>query len=220
MVCLLILATPASGQQPAMPEAQPQVRAVLYEEDPNIREGRSLTGAVDWQLLPPRGKNGPTVVGDIRIAGRPIGLSLLFYRNDDPAVAASHVIDLIFQPPPDSGGIEQAPGILMKPAEQLKGQPLTASSVKLTTNQFVIRLSNAPADLSKNLALLRDRPWIDIPIVYGNKQRAIIAVEKGLTGTKAFADMLASQPFSPTVSPSPPPSRQPRRPQQASPKML
>jgi len=223
---LWLLASPALGQQPAMPEASPQGRAVLYEEDANTPAGRSLAGVVEWQLLPARGKTGTTILANVKIPGRPIGLSFLLYRNDDPAVAASHVIDLIFEPPSDSGGIEQSPGILMKPAENVKGEPLTASSVKLTTNQFVIRLSNAPADLSKNLTLLRDRSWIDIPIVYGNKKRAIIAVEKGLVGIKAFGDMLASQAPPPAASPQPPqpaaspppPPPQPRRPRRAAPK--
>ena len=36
--------------------------------------------------------------------------------------------------------------------------------------------------------LLSERSWLDIPVVYGNGQRAIIAMEKGASGERAFAE--------------------------------
>ena len=39
-----------------------------------------------------------------------------------------------------------------------------------------------------NLQLLNERGWIDVPVVYNNNRRAIVAMEKGASGERAFAD--------------------------------
>jgi hypothetical protein len=39
-----------------------------------------------------------------------------------------------------------------------------------------------------NIQLVRERPWFDIPIVYTNGRRAILAVEKGTPGERAFTE--------------------------------
>jgi hypothetical protein len=35
---------------------------------------------------------------------------------------------------------------------------------------------------------LKERDWFDIPVVYNNNRRAILAMEKGATGERVFAD--------------------------------
>jgi len=36
--------------------------------------------------------------------------------------------------------------------------------------------------------LLKEYVWLDIPLVYNNNRRAIIALEKGAPGERAFAE--------------------------------
>jgi hypothetical protein len=36
--------------------------------------------------------------------------------------------------------------------------------------------------------LLKERAWFDIPVVYGNNRRAILALEKGTPGERAFEE--------------------------------
>lgn len=48
------------------------------------------------------------------------------------------------------------------------------------------------ADMQRNVLLLKDRPWFDIPIVYKNGDRAILTLEKGAGGGRAFAQAFAS----------------------------
>ena len=36
--------------------------------------------------------------------------------------------------------------------------------------------------------LLKERGWLDIPVVYNSKRRAILAIEKGTPGEEVFAD--------------------------------
>ena len=42
------------------------------------------------------------------------------------------------------------------------------------------------------MQLLKERAWFDIAIVYTNGRRAILAVEKGSPGDRAFADAFAA----------------------------
>jgi hypothetical protein len=62
--------------------------------------------------------------------------------------------------------------------------------VKVATNSFRIGLSSADADAQRNIELLKEQSWIDIPVVYGDGKRAIIALEK--PGEHAFNDAFAA----------------------------
>jgi hypothetical protein len=96
----------------------------------------------------------------------------------------------MFKLPADfpSGGISNVPGILMKQAEQTRGTPLAGLAVKVTPGFYLIGLSNAETDKDRNLQLLKERGWFDIPVVYNNNRRAILALEKGTPGERVFAD--------------------------------
>jgi hypothetical protein len=51
------------------------------------------------------------------------------------------------------------------------------------------RASNAvESDLQRNVQLLKERSWFDIPIIYTAGRRAILAFEKGPPGERAFTD--------------------------------
>ena len=60
--------------------------------------------------------------------------------------------------------------------------------MKVTDNFFLIGLSNVETDRGRNLQLLKERSWFDIPLVYANQRRAIVALEKGAPGERAFTE--------------------------------
>jgi hypothetical protein len=189
---------PAAG--PATNQAPPAVaqRVVLYEEDPNDPQGKRFAGSAIWRTetvspgpgLPPE----LAVRADIEVPERHMTVTWSLRRNTDKALPASHTIEIMFNLPADfpGGGIANVPGILMKQAEQARGTPLAGLAVKVTNGYFLIGLSAVDADRQRNLQLLKDQEWFDIPIVYSNGGRAILAVEKGPPGDKAFADALAA----------------------------
>jgi hypothetical protein len=111
-------------------------------------------------------------------------------RNDDKSLPASHTVEIVFTLPPDftHGGISNIPGILMKQGETTRGVPLNGVAVKVTTNFFLIGLSLVDVDMQRNVQLLKERSWFDIPVVYEDGKRAIIAIEKGTPGERAFAE--------------------------------
>lgn len=181
-------------------EAAPQVaqRVVLYEEDPNNPAGRQFVGSAVWrtETVSPGSGLAPEleVRADITIPERNMTVTWTLRRNTDQALPASHTIEIMFNLPPDfpGGGIANVPGVLMKDSEQARGVPLAGLAVKVTNGFFLIGLSAVDADVQRNIQLLKDRPWFDIPIVYNNGGRAILAMEKGPPGDRAFADAFAA----------------------------
>ena len=114
-------------------------------------------------------------------------------RNIDHTLAASHTVEIVFNLPANfaSGGIASVPGIMMKQSEEVPGTPLAKLGVKATNGVFTIELSASDGDEQRNVQLLKDSEWFDIPIVYVNGTRAILAIEKGPAGDLAFIEALA-----------------------------
>ena len=74
-------------------------------------------------------------------------------RNTDPALPASHTIEIMFNLPADApgGGVQNIPGVLMKQAEQTRGVPLAGLAVKVTPGFFLIGLSSMETDVQRNV---------------------------------------------------------------------
>ncbi len=181
---------PSSTEQVA-PVAQ---RVVLYDEDPSDPKGKQYVGSVIWrteQIKAAAGQKADIAVrADIEIPDRKFKMTMSFRRNTDTSLPASHTAELTFILPPDfaGGGVGNVPGILMKSNEQARGTPLAGLAVKVTDGFFLVGLSNVDADRQRNLQLLKERSWFDVPLVYVNQRRAIIAIEKGAPGERAFND--------------------------------
>ena len=185
---------PSSSEQVA-PVAQ---RVVLYDEDPADPKGKQYVGSVIWrteQIKAAAGQKPDMAVrADIDIPDRKFKMTMSFRRNTDTSLPASHTAELTFILPPDfaGGGVSNVPGILMKSNEQARGTPLAGLAVKVTDGFFLVGLSNVDADRARNLQLLKERSWFDVPLVYVNQRRAIIAIEKGAPGERAFNDAFAA----------------------------
>ncbi len=173
-------------------------RVVLYDEDPADPKGKQYVGSVIWRTEPIKAtanqKADIAVRADIDIPDRKFKMTMSFRRNTDPSLPASHTAELTFLLPPDfaGGGVSNVPGILMKSNEQARGTPLAGLAVKVTDGFFLVGLSNVDADRQRNLQLLKERSWFDVPLVYVNQRRAIIAIEKGAPGERAFNDAFAA----------------------------
>jgi hypothetical protein len=184
-----------SSSETAAPVAQ---RVVLYDEDPADPKGKQYVGTVVWRTEAIKGSgNAPgdlAVRADVDIPERKFKMTMSFRRNTDSSLPASHTAELTFILPQnfDGGGVSNVPGILMKSNEQARGTPLAGLAVKVTDGFFLVGLSNVDSDRTRNLQLLKERSWFDIPLVYANQRRAIIAIEKGAPGERAFQDAFAA----------------------------
>jgi hypothetical protein len=180
----------ASTVDDGAPVAQ---KVVLYEEDPNDAGGKRYVGTAVWRLesVPPAAGKPPDLAirADIEIPEQKISARWSLRRNDDKSLPASHTVEVMFTLPPDfpHKGITNIPGVLMKQSESTRGVPLAGLAVKVTNNFFLIGLSSVEGDRQRNIQLLKERSWFDIPLVYDDGRRAILAIEKGTPGERAFA---------------------------------
>jgi hypothetical protein len=208
---------PTQPAQPAQPTTRPKIadrvgseggapppattaaaavaqKVVLYEEDANDPKGKRYVGSAIWRTetvspgagLPPE----LAVRADVEIPERHMRMTYSLRRNTDQALPASHTIEIIFTLPADfdQGGIGNVPGVLMKSEEQARGVPLAGLAVKVTNGYFLIGLSAVDVDKQRNIKLMKDEDWLDIPIVYTSGKRAILAVEKGTPGNRVFEE--------------------------------
>jgi hypothetical protein len=183
---------------PAVSGAAVAQKVVLYEEDPTDPNGRRFVGSAIWRTerVSP-GPNQPEEIAiraDVEIPDRRLTMTWSLRRNTDQSLPATHTVEIMFRLPQDfpPGAVTNVPGILMKQTEQTRGAPLAGHAVKVTDSYYLIGLSSIDADRENNLRMLKERGWFDIPVVYSNKRRAILAVEKGTPGERAFAEAFAA----------------------------
>jgi hypothetical protein len=188
------------GQSAADHQTAPEgsQRAVLYEEDTTNPQGNAYNGFAVWRTETLSAGGGRpdelAVRADIDIPDRQMSVVWSLRRNTDRKLPASHTIEIKFSLPPSSpgGDIANVPGILSKTSPEAHGNPLSGLSVKVKDGYFLIGLSGVDTDRQRNLRLLNDQNWLDVPIVFNSGKRAILAVEKGPSGARVFASAFAA----------------------------
>jgi hypothetical protein len=173
-------------------------RGILYEEGETAgAKGAALNGDVKWEMVresiggaPPE----PIVRATIAVPERQATTTIIFRRNRDDALPASHLIEVAFELPVEfpGGGISNLPGLIMKVTENARGDALIGASARVSDGLFWIALSASETDVTHNLELLKDRGWIDLPMLYDNGRRAILTVEKGSDGAEAIDEAITA----------------------------
>ena len=182
------------GARPGQPIAV-QAQAFLYEDNTDAsRNVTGLQGRVTWRIDTDANRQGAgperVIRGFAEIPERNLRLLVTIRRNTDPTLPASHTLELLFETPADfiHGAVDGVPGVRMKPSEQAQGIALVGPTVRITAGYFLTGLSSLGPQRDQNIVLLRDRPWMDVPIVYRNGRLAVLTLEKGPTGDQVFQD--------------------------------
>lgn len=175
----------------AMAPAIAGEHVVLYEEDSDNPTGKPYSGSVTWhsdRVKSADGQADVAIQADVEIPDRKMKMTMLLRRNSDAAFPASHTIELTFSVPPDfaAGGVGSVPGLLLKSKEQARGMPLAGSTAKVMDGVFLTALYSNDSDRPRNIQLLEQGAWFDVPVVYTNQRRAILTIEKGSSGQQAF----------------------------------
>ncbi|WP_186419761.1 histidine kinase [Bosea sp. CS1GBMeth4] len=191
------------GQRPNQQAAQPggdiavAQRAILYIEVPDApQQPRTVQGRVLWRLdsdTAGPGRPVETIVrATVEIADAGLSLDFTIRRNTDPAFPASHIIGMRFTTTGEAANdaIREVGVPQFKLEEGERGAPLSAISSALGENLFVAALSNVPVEAERNLDLLRNRSWIDLPVRFASGRRGIITFEKGGAGNQTIGDAL------------------------------
>jgi hypothetical protein len=172
--------------------------ATLYQEDPSDPHGKSYNGSVNWRIQKLEGNRGHAadvaVRADIEIPERRMKAVWSLRRNFDPTLPASHTIEVMFTLPGDfpNGGVAEVTDVFMKKEEAAAGARLAEVGVKVTPEYYMFGLSAIDAHVKRNLQLLEDDNWLDIPIVYTDGIHAVLTLTKGAEGGRVFAEALAA----------------------------
>jgi hypothetical protein len=189
-----MLAASRAQTEQRPPPAFP-AHAILYEEDTTDPTGKSYVGSVVWSVatVAPRSGAGvePAIRAEVEVRERGLTMTFALRRNPDPT-PATHRIDVSFDLSATfaSGGIQNVPGILMKGGEQTRGAPLAGLARKVGAISFQVDLSEEGKQ--RNLRTLKEQNWFDVPIVFANGRRAILAFEKGASGAEVFDAVLTA----------------------------
>lgn len=189
-----VVAEPAKEPQATKPGTE---SAILYEQGADDNSSKSDAGRTTWSLIQESPSPGePTeaaIRAQIEIPDRKTVLIMTIKRNTDPALSASHLIELVFAVPDNfsGGSIEEINRFVLKQSEQGRGDPLAAVPVKIADGIFLIALDNVEAARNTNETLLKSRNWIDIPVRYRTGRKALVTIEKGTSGEKVFDDAFA-----------------------------
>lgn len=188
----------AGAQPPAAAGVAVAQKAALIEENtqdpkqaPKMTAGRAL-----WRLDAVNAGQGQpldTVVrATVEIPEAGISLQLAMKRNRDSALPASHTMELRFTTPPDdpSRAVRDVNPPLFRADDGARGVPVAALSVPVKENLFLVGLSDLRGDLDRNLDLIRNRNWIEIPVRFSSGVRATLVFEKGLAGERVITDAL------------------------------
>lgn len=190
---------PQTQQQTQAPiTTQPVVgsnRALLFEENPGTQQFTSVAGTVSWRTETVPGRGGTpelAVRAEVDVPDRKLKVVFTIRRNPEASSSASHYVEIQFTGNDSFGGIAQVPVVRAKSNESAQGFPLTGVSIRIVQGLFLIGLSAVDADRDRNLQALRTQPWIDIPFIYDNGRRSVIAFEKGPAGESAMAEAFAA----------------------------
>jgi hypothetical protein len=173
-------------------------RAILYEEDPTDSKGKRYTGGVTWRtenISPTSGAPPELVVkADLNVSDAKTAVSMTFRRNTDRAMPASHVVEIKFDRPREApyGEVSKLHGFLMKQEGTVHGAPLEGEAAKVTSGHFMVALASGAPQLQRNLKLLKENSWFEVVIDYSNGSKAILAIDKGVSGEQAFKEAFAA----------------------------
>ena len=172
-------------------------KSYLYEEALGNTGASRDEGNITWSLADEAPEDGappePVIKGMLEIPSRALTLNLKIKRNVDPALSASHLIELAFSPLSEFSGrnIDNISRFVMKANEQARGESLVGIPVRIDTGFFWIALNNLDQAQKTNLSLLENGDWVDVPVTYVTGRRALLTFEKGVTGKEVFAKALA-----------------------------
>jgi hypothetical protein len=172
------------------------VRATLLEDDPIDRYGNQFAGSARSRVekVDPETKSEPDyrLRAEIVIPERKLAGSLTIRPNLDQSLPASHLVEVTLDVPSDfqHGGVSTVRGLMMKQTETVVGTLLRGAAVRQHSNVFIIALSGG--DVEKNVELLYGRRWLEIAMVFANGRRALLTIDKDLSGEAAFKQAFAS----------------------------
>ena len=179
---------PAPAPEAVIPVAQRA--AILIEAPDDPQKVKTFIGTSLWRL-DPSGEQA-VLVAEIALPDAKLNVSMRMSRNTDLKLPASHTMEFRFTPAPgsDAPGIAEIDTPQMRIEDSANGAPLAGVPAPIMPKYFLVGLSNGEKLVSRNMELMRDRGWVDIPMVLTNGRIAKLTFEKGASGDRALAQAM------------------------------
>jgi hypothetical protein len=188
--------SPNQAQQQIAPQQSTQAvpvaqRAALLLDAPDTPERvKTFVGNVVWRLdNVSRGPGQPLAVGvraEIDLPDAKLKAVMLIQKNTDETLPASHTIELRFIPAEGGPvpGIAQIQTPQMRREDVASGDSLIGVPTPILRNYFLIGLTRGAAAESRNVDMMRNRGWFDVPMLLSDQRIAKITFEKGSAGER------------------------------------
>jgi hypothetical protein len=200
---------PAADQEPqSAPAAPPQPveavapitqrAALLVQASDDHKQLRTYVGTVVWRQEPVNnGQAEPmllSVRADIDVPEAKLKATIILQKNKDTALPASHIFEVRFMPADGSPipDVKQIDVPELRDAGQVKGDALSGVPVPITQNYFQIGLTQSDVATTRNIALIKSRGWLDIPVQLSDNRIGKLTFEKGDTGDRIVANAVAT----------------------------
>jgi len=188
--------SPPGLQEPSTAALEPpgesivSQRAIYYFQGKEGSPGRAVQGTVNWAQI--TRDNSPAVQATLQLEEQNVTTTVTIYKNSDSTLPASHLVEVQFSGELAPSPIQRVPALVLKQTEQARGQPLAGAAVPVTDALFWIALSDDEEQIARNLQLLREGSWFDIPILFNDGTRALLTFEKGIPGERVFETVLSA----------------------------
>lgn len=163
-------------------------RVVFTEAGANPGGRKQIAGKALWQtrLEQPPGREPETVVAlDVEVPERQLSLTLSMRKDPGQNAAMSHLAELKFT---SADEVVAVLGINFRSGTDRGGAALAGHMVKVAPGLFLFGLSGEKEQARRNVELLRTQPRLDILVRFANGKTGSIAVEKGASGERVFAE--------------------------------
>jgi hypothetical protein len=191
---------PAPGPAPTNPTPAPSpaipiaYRSAILLQAPSEPGGvKTYIGTVVWRR--DSANRGPSqqlssaIRADIEIPDAGFKTTMSIEKNYEPTLSASHTMTIRFDPAQNStiGDVRMINVPEMRPENAPKGTPLIGSQVDIAPNVFLVGLSGSAE--AKNVDMIRNLNWFDIPMSLANGKIAKLTFEKGAAGSQVIDDL-------------------------------
>ena len=136
---------------------------------------------------------GAAIKAEVDIPEAKVRMTLEFQKNYDETLPASHTVNVGFTILPGSEvpGVKQIGAIQMRREDASNGDPLAGIPVQITENVYLIGLAQGEME-ARNMDLLKNRGWVDLPFALSNGRIAKFSLEKGPSGDRVIADAITA----------------------------
>jgi hypothetical protein len=190
------IASPAPA--PAAPAVLPVSAraAMLVATAADAQKPAVTVGTAVWSAVPalPGQPGSVGVKAEIEIPDLKMHASMTLRKNGDPALPASHTIDLRinFDEGSSIKGVKDINLPRMRRDDSPNADAMLGVKVKINDSYFLIGLNPGEADVTRNLDEIATRGWFDFPLLLNDDRIAKLTFEKAADGERVINDAIAA----------------------------